>query len=132
MGKASWTVYSCFQVSEMGSYSKVVTGLTGLNVAKNPTHTLGVLYSKNLRALAKMPVDYPYRKHTESLINEREAAMKESSTIEDAEKRIGMGQIEEVIIQAENELMLARNILEWKAWEPLSEQAPANQWKWPL
>ena len=26
------------------SYSKVVTGLTGLNVAKNPTHTLGVLY----------------------------------------------------------------------------------------
>ena len=136
----------------MASYSKVVTGLTGLNVAKNPTHTLGVLYrydfkfcqimqcciifivffSKNLRALAKMPVDYPYRKHTESLINERVAAMKESSTIEDAEKRIGMGQIEEVIIQAENELMLARNILEWKAWEPLSEQAPANQWKWPL
>ena len=45
----------------MASYSKVVTGLTGLNVAKNPTHTLGVLYSKNLRALAKMPVDYPYR-----------------------------------------------------------------------
>ena len=137
----------------MASYSKVVTGLTGLNVAKNPTHTLGVLYrydylrtyrarrgagyiyvffSKNLRALAKMPVDYPYRKHTESLINERVAAMKESSTIEEAEKRIGMGQIEEVIIQAENELMLARNILEWKAWEPLSEQAPANQWKWPL
>ena len=91
-----------------------------------------VLFSKNLRALAKMPVDYPYRKHTESLINERVAAMKESSTIEEAEKRIGMGQIEEVIIQAENELMLARNILEWKAWEPLSEQAPANQWKWPL
>ena len=28
----------------MASYSKVVTGLTGLNVAKNPTHTLGVLY----------------------------------------------------------------------------------------
>ena len=91
-----------------------------------------VFFSKNLRALAKMPVDYPYRKHTESLINERVAAMKESSTIEEAEKRIGMGQIEEVIIQAENELMLARNILEWKAWEPLSEQAPANQWKWPL
>merc|ERR1711902_118265 len=100
---------------EMASYSKVVTGLTGMNVAKNPTHTLGVLYSKNLRALAKMPVDYPYRKHTESLINERVAAMKESSTIEE-EERIGMGQIEEVIIQAENELMLARNILEWKAW----------------
>ena len=88
--------------------------------------------SKNLRALAKMPVEYPYRKHTESLINERVAILKQSNTIEEAEKKIGMGQIEEVIIQAENELVLSRSILEWKAWEPLAEQAPANQWKWPI
>ena len=31
----------------MASYSKVVTGLTGMKVAKNPTHTLGVLYRYN-------------------------------------------------------------------------------------
>ena len=31
----------------MASYSKVVTGLTGMAVAKNPTHTLGVLYRFN-------------------------------------------------------------------------------------
>ena len=133
----------------MASYSKVVTGLTGMVVAKNPTHTLGVLYrfnsltvtslfilficfSKNLRALAKMPLDYPYRKNTESIINERVAIMKQSNTIEEAEKKIGMGQIEEVIIQAENELVLSRRILEWKCWEPLAEEAPANQWKWPI
>ena len=79
-----------------------------------------------------MPVDYPYRKHTESLINERVDILKKSNTIEEAEKKIGMGQIEEVIIQAENELTLTRSILEWKSWEPLAEQAPANQWKWPL
>ena len=88
--------------------------------------------SKNLRALAKMPGDYPYRKHTENLINERVAILKQSNTIEEAEKKIGMGQIEEVIIQAENELTLSRSILEWKSWEPLAEQAPANQWKWPI
>ena len=132
----------------MASYSKVVTGLTGMTVAKNPTHTLGVLYrfnildvisslrnfifSKNLRALAKMPLDYPYRKNTESIVNERVAIMKQSNTIEEAEKKIGMGQIEEVIIQAENELVLSRKILEWKSWEPLAEEAPANQWKWPI
>ena len=100
----------------MASYSKVVTGLTGMNVAKNPTHTLGVLYrsdggwglgllvlfyalyfSKNLRALAKMPVDYQYRKNTESLINNRISILKQSNTIEEAEKKIGMGQIEEVL-----------------------------------
>ena len=79
-----------------------------------------------------MPLDYPYRKHTEALINERTAIIKQSSTIEEAEKKIGMGQIEEVIIQAENELVLSRNILEWKAWEPLCEEAPVNQWKWPI
>ena len=89
-------------------------------------------FSKNLRALAKMPGDYAYRKHTESLINERVAILKQSNTIEEAEKKIGMGQIEEVIIQAENELTLSRSILEWKPWEPLAEQAPANQWKWPI
>ena len=90
------------------------------------------MFSKNLRALAKMPLDYPYRKNTESIINERVAIMKQSNTIEEAEKKIGMGQIEEVIIQAENELVLSRRILEWKCWEPLAEEAPANQWKWPI
>ena len=79
-----------------------------------------------------MPVEYPYRKHTEALINERVSIMKHSNTIEEAEKKIGMGQIEEVIIQAENELVLSRRILEWKSWEPLAEEAPANQWKWPI
>jgi hypothetical protein len=38
--------------------AKAFTGLTGLNVAKNPTHTLGVLYSKTLRALAKVKIKF--------------------------------------------------------------------------
>ena len=44
-----------------------------------------------------MPVDYPYRKNTESLINDRISILKKSNTIEEAEKKIGMGQIEEVV-----------------------------------
>eukprot|EP00088_Acartia_fossae_P011050 TRINITY_DN15535_c0_g1_i1.p1 TRINITY_DN15535_c0_g1~~TRINITY_DN15535_c0_g1_i1.p1 ORF type:complete len:130 (+),score=37.53 TRINITY_DN15535_c0_g1_i1:38-391(+) len=115
-----------------GVAGKAFTGLTGMAVAKNPTHTLGVLYSKTLRACAKMPTDYAYRKETESLVNKRAEIIKNSANIMEAEKKIGMGQIEEVIIQAENELSLARDILEWRAWEPLAEKAPENQWKWPL
>lgn len=47
------------------------------------------------------------------------------------EKHINCGQIEEVILQAENELVLARKMLGWKPWEPLLRKEPAGQWLWP-
>ena len=64
----------------MAGAVKLTTNLTGLAVAKNAHHTLGVLYSKSLRALAKMPSDYAYRKHTEQIITER-ASMVKSTTV---------------------------------------------------
>lgn len=115
----------------MSGVTKLTTGLTGLAVSKNPHHTLGVLYGKILRTLQQMPQDASYRKYTEEIINERAQILKSNQDVATIERQIGCGQIEEVIVQAENELILARKMLNWKPWQPLTKEAPPNQWTWP-
>ena len=79
-----------------------------------------------------MPKEAGYRKHTEKIINERLAIIAAEKNIEVVEERLKTGTAEELIVQAENELVLARKMLEWKPWEPLVAQPPPNQWKWPI
>lgn len=115
----------------MSGAIKKTTGLTGLAVAINPHHTLGVLYGKILRTLQKMPENAAYRKHTEEVIKERAEILKTTQDVEAVEQKICCGQVEELIVQAENELLLSRKMLSWKPWEPLIKQPPPNQWNWP-
>uniref|UniRef100_A0A8C9PXD2 NADH dehydrogenase [ubiquinone] 1 alpha subcomplex subunit 5 n=1 Tax=Spermophilus dauricus TaxID=99837 RepID=A0A8C9PXD2_SPEDA len=60
------------------------------------------------------------------------AVCETESDVKKLEEQLQHGQIEEVILQAENELSLARKMLQWKPREPLIEGPPANQWKWPI
>ena len=113
-------------------FHKTSTGLTGLFVNEHPHRSLTVVYSRILKALDQMPKDYAYRKFTEQIVKRRLALVQEENDIQQLEKKIGMGQIEEVIEQAEYELESARALLESKAWEPLVEEAPKNQWAWPI
>ncbi|KAL1494318.1 hypothetical protein ABEB36_009933 [Hypothenemus hampei] len=115
----------------MAGAIKRTTGLTGLAVSKYPHQKLGVLYGKILRTLQKIPETAAYRKHTEAVIKERAEILRTTPIVEEAEKKINCGQLEEVIIQAENELNLARKMLTWKPWEPLARPPPPNQWLWP-
>ena len=79
-----------------------------------------------------MPETAAYRKYTEKIVSERLDIVKSQPTVEGIEAKLNSGLIEEVVIQAENELVLARRMLEFRAWEPLTQKPPENQWKWPI
>merc|ERR1711976_856563 len=92
---------------------KISTGLTGLAVARHPQQTLKVLYEKILRTTQKMPPEAAYRRYTEQIVRERMQMVKSEPDVFLLEKRMNAGQIEEVILQAERELMLSRKMLQW-------------------
>lgn len=79
-----------------------------------------------------MPESAAYRRYTEQLVRERLALVEAEKDPASLETKIGAGQLEQVIRQAENELVLARRMVNWKPWEPLVAQAPPGQWKWPV
>ncbi|CAH0383625.1 unnamed protein product [Bemisia tabaci] len=112
-------------------YLKQTTNLTGLKVAINPHYSLKLLYGKILKTLDKMPPNAAYPKYTREIIEKRHAIVQSTERVEDIEAKIGCGQAEELIVQAENELHLARNMLAWRPWEPLLSEPPPNQWTWP-
>ncbi|XP_053107605.1 NADH dehydrogenase [ubiquinone] 1 alpha subcomplex subunit 5 [Hemicordylus capensis] len=116
----------------MAGVLKKTTGLVGLAVSETPHDRLRILYSKILAALQNIPRDAAYRKYTEKTINERFDMVKSEPDVQKLENKINSGQIEEVILQAESELMLARKMIRWRPWEPLVEEPPADQWKWPM
>lgn len=108
------------------------TGLVGLAVCETPHERLKILYTKILDVLGQIPKNAAYRKYTEQITNEKLGMVKAEPDVKKLEEQLQGGQIEEVILQAENELSLARKMLRWKPWEPLVEEPPANQWKWPI
>jgi len=116
----------------MSGALKKTTAITGLAVVRNPHQVLTVVHKKILAVLQKMPETSTYRRHTENIVQARQAAVEQESSVASLELKVNGGQAEELIQQARKELKLARNMLKWKPWEPLAQEAPANQWKWPM
>ncbi|XP_038179645.1 NADH dehydrogenase [ubiquinone] 1 alpha subcomplex subunit 5-like isoform X1 [Arvicola amphibius] len=109
---------------------KKTTGLVRLTVCDTPHERLTILYTKILDILKQFPKHAACRKYTEQITNEKLDMVK--ADVKKLENLLQDGEVEEVILQAENELSLARKMLQWKPWEPLVEEPPANQWKWPI
>ncbi|KAF7246472.1 NADH dehydrogenase [ubiquinone] 1 alpha subcomplex subunit 5 [Varanus komodoensis] len=116
----------------MAGALKKTTGLVGLAVSETPHEHLRILYTKILNALENIPKDAAYRRYTEKMVNDRFHMVNTEPDVEKLENKINCGQIEEVISQAESELHLARKMARWRPWEPLVEEPPADQWKWPI
>ena len=98
---------------------KESTRLTGLVVSQNPHHSLTVLYTKILKSLEAMPDSSVYKQNTKKLVEERFNLVQTVKDAQELENKINSGQIEEVIKEAEYELVLARKMIEYKPWEPL-------------
>ena len=91
------------------------TGLAGLLQHPNPRPALITLYNVTLDTLnTKFPEYSVYRQATEGFTKQRLAVVESNEVVEDIEKKIGGGLIEELIVQANEELELANKLAEWK------------------
>lgn len=77
-----------------------------------------------------MPKEAAYRKYTENIIKDRLKTIETAPDMLAVENKYKT-QVEEMIYQANNEVVTARRMLDHKVWEPLVKKPPADQWKWP-
>ncbi|KAG9450872.1 hypothetical protein H6P81_010837 [Aristolochia fimbriata] len=95
---------------------KETTGIVGLDVVPNAREVLISLYSKTLKEIQAVPPDEGYRKAVESFTTHRLKVCQEEEDWEQIEKRIGCGQVEELIEEARDELTLIGKMIEWDPW----------------
>ncbi|KAL4383579.1 hypothetical protein GQ457_15G002400 [Hibiscus cannabinus] len=95
---------------------KETTGIVGLDVVPNAREVLIGLYSKTLKEIQAVPEDEGYRKAVESFTRHRLNICQEEEDWEEIEKRLGCGQVEELIEEARDELTLIGKMIEWDPW----------------
>ncbi|XP_068642612.1 probable NADH dehydrogenase [ubiquinone] 1 alpha subcomplex subunit 5, mitochondrial [Aristolochia californica] len=95
---------------------KETTGIAGLDVVPNAREVLISLYTKTMKEIEAVPPDEGYRKAVESFTKHRLKVCEEEEDWEQIEKRIGCGQVEELIEEAQDELKLIAKMIEWDPW----------------
>lgn len=116
------------------TFSSQTTGLVGLPVHPSPRPALISLYSKTLEAVKGIPDSATYSQAVKAITQHRLQVVQTTESTQEIEQKIGGGQVEELIVQAEEELKLIEKMKEWRAWEPLETPVPAKQvspfWTW--
>ena len=104
------------------------TGLAGIPVHPNPRPHLISTYNTTLSAVARLPATAVYRQAVESITQHRLSVVNATENVNEIEEQLNAGQIEELILQAEDELKLLAKMEEWKPWENLETPIPKGQW----
>lgn len=111
------------------SATGIPTGITGLYQHPNPRPALISLYKHTLQVLdQQFPKDSIYKQSVEALTKNRLKVVEENEITEKIEAQIGGGLIEEIVIQAHDELTLAKELAKLKVWEELEEKPLEDQW----
>lgn len=105
------------------------TGIAGLFQHPNPRPALIQLYNHTLEVLEhSFPPHSIYKQSVKALTNSRLKIVQEEEITENIENKIGAGLIEELLIQANEELNLANELSALKVWEELEEKPSDDQW----
>ncbi|GBG80609.1 hypothetical protein CBR_g31069 [Chara braunii] len=96
---------------------KEATNIVGFEVVPNAREVLINLYNDMLRQVQVIPEQAKYRQDVEKVARYRLRVCEEEEDWEKIEKRIGCGQVEELIWQAKDEMTLIPKMAEWKPWE---------------
>lgn len=84
------------------------------------------LYQKTLEAVKEFPDTAAYRSNVEKITNYRLSVVNDNEDIDKIESILNVGQIQEVIEQAEDELELIPHMAEWKPWQLHDDEKPVN------
>ena len=98
--------------------SKGTTGLVGLEVLPSGRETLENSVEAVLSAVKRLiPESAGYRKIIEATYEHRMSIIRNANNVADIERKIGSGQIEELVAQARDELNLIPHMVVWKPWD---------------
>ena len=105
---------------------KQSTHIVGLAVEPNAKPILVSLYNKTLAAIEPVPAASDYRKYVEGVTKERLAVVESTDDLDAIEQKIGCGQVEQLIQQAEDELRLIPALLAARAFDPYDGSPPED------
>lgn len=106
--------------------TKTTTGIVGLDVVPDAKPVLLDLYAKTLSALEAVPPSAEYRKTVEYFTKSRIAVVESTDDITVIEAGIGGGQVEQLIVQAQEELSLIPKLVAADAFSPY-DGSPAEE-----